>query len=78
MIEKKLDKLFSELTEEEVNTINNSQINTDCELDPRIVSKISEKVQAKTGVYVTYNTDKKAEKFVFGRKFNLYIFKISR
>ena len=69
MIEKKLDKLFSELTEEEVNTINNSQINTDCELDPRIVSRISEKVQAKTGVYCTYNTDKKAEKFIFGRKF---------
>ena len=69
MIEKKLDTLFSELTEEEVNTINNSQINTDCDLDPKIISRISEKVQTKTGVYCKYNTDKKAEKFIFGRKF---------
>lgn len=69
MIEKKLDTLFSELTEEEVNTINNSQINTDCELDPRIIARISEKVKSKTGVNYTYNDDKKAEKFVFGRKF---------
>lgn len=68
MIEKKLDTLFSELTEEEVNTINNSQINTDCELDPKIISRISEKVQTKTGVYCTYNNDKKAEKSVVGRK----------
>ncbi len=68
MIEKKLDALFSELTEGEVNTINNSQINTDCELDPKIISRISEKVQAKTGVDCTYNSDKKAEKFVGGKK----------
>lgn len=68
MIEKKLDTLFSELTEEEVNTMNNSQINTDCDLDPKIISRISEKVQTKTGVYCKYNTDKKAEKSVVGRK----------
>lgn len=68
MIEKKLDTLFSELTEEEVNTINKSQINTDCELDPKIISRISEKVQAKTGVDYTYNSDKKAKKFVGGKK----------
>ena len=68
MIEKKLDILFSELTEEEVNTINNSQINTDCELEPKIISRISEKVQAKTGVDCTYNNDRKAKKFVVGRK----------
>lgn len=68
MIEKKLDTLFSGLTEEEVDTINNSQINTDCDLDPKIISRISEKVQTKTGVYCKYNTDKKAEKSVVGRK----------
>lgn len=69
MIEKKLDTLFSELTEEEVNKINDSQINTDCELDPRIIARISEKVKSKTGVDYTYNDEKKAEKFVLGRKF---------
>lgn len=69
MIEKKLDTLFSELTEEEVNKINDSQIDTDCELDPRIIARISEKVKSKTGVDYTYNDEKKAEKFVLGRKF---------
>ena len=69
MIEKKLDTLFSELTEEEVNKINNSQINTECELDPRIIARISEKVKSKTGADYTYNDEKKAEKFVLGRKF---------
>ena len=69
MIEKKLDTLFSELTEEEVNKINNSQINTECELDPRIIARISEKVKSKTGADYTYNNEKKAEKFVLGRKF---------
>ena len=68
MIEKKLDTLFSELTEEEVNKINDSQINTDCELDPRIIARISEKVQAKTGVKNIDNCEKKAEKFVLSRK----------
>ena len=65
MIEKKLDTLFSELTEEEVNKINDSQINTDCDLDPRIIARISEKVKSKTGVNYTYNDDKKAEKFIY-------------
>ena len=69
MIEKKLDTLFSELTEEDANKINNSQINTECELDPRIIARISEKVKSKTGADYTYNDEKKAEKFVLGRKF---------
>lgn len=68
MIEKKLDTLFSELTEEEVNTINKSQINTDCELDPKIISRISKNVQSKTGVDYTYNSDKKVQKFVGSKK----------
>lgn len=68
MIDKKLEALFSELKEEEINTINDSGINTECELDPKIISRISEKVQAKTGVDYTYNSDKKAKKFVGGKK----------
>lgn len=68
MIDKKLEALFSELTEEEINAINDSQINTECELDPKIISRISDNVQAKTGVSYIYNCDKKVKKFNGGRK----------
>lgn len=68
MIDKKLEALFSELTEEEINAINDSGINTDCELDPTIISRISDNVQEKTGVSYIYNCDKKVKKFNGGRK----------
>lgn len=68
MIDKKLEALFSELTEEEINAINDSGINTECDIDPKIISRISGNVQAKTGVDFTYNSDKKAKKFVGSKK----------
>ncbi len=50
MIEKKIDNLFSELTDEEIKMLNNSDIDMSCELDPKTISRISEDVMAKTGV----------------------------
>lgn len=69
MIDKKLEILFSELTEEEINAISDSEIDTDCELDPKILSRISDKVQSKTGVNFTYN--KKAKKQANTKKFRI-------
>ena len=48
MIEKKLDALFKELNEEEINMIENSEINTGCDIDPKNYSVVLAKVRAKT------------------------------
>ena len=48
MIEKKLDALFKELNEEEINMIENSEINTGCDIDPKNYSAVLAKVRAKT------------------------------
>lgn len=50
MIDKKLERLFSELTEEEIKAVNMSDIDTDCEIDEKTLSRISNKVQMKTGL----------------------------
>lgn len=48
MIEKKLDALFKELNEEEINMIENSEINTGCDIDPKNYSAVLAKVRTKT------------------------------
>ena len=48
MIEKKLESLFRELNEDEINMIENSEINTECDIDPRNYSSVLAKVRAKT------------------------------
>lgn len=48
MIEKKLDALFKELNEEEINMIENSEINTGCDIDPKNYSAVLARVRAKT------------------------------
>lgn len=48
MIEKKLESLFRELNEEEINMIENSEINTECDIDPKNYSAVLAKVRAKT------------------------------
>ncbi len=53
MTEKKLEEFFSELTEEEIRTIENSEIDTECYIAPVIYTEISAKVQAKTNSVFT-------------------------
>ena len=53
MTEKKLQEFFSELTEDEISTIENSEINTECDIDSVIYANISAKVQAKTNSVFT-------------------------
>ena len=48
MIEKKLDALFKELNEEELSVIENSDIDTECDIDPKNYSAVLAKVRAKT------------------------------
>ena len=48
MIEKKLESLFRELNEDEINMIENSEINTECDIDPKNYSSVLAKVRAKT------------------------------
>lgn len=48
MIEKKLEALFGELNEEEINRIQLSDIDTECDIDPKIYSSVLGKVRAKT------------------------------
>lgn len=48
MIEKKLESLFRELNEEEINMIENSEINTECDITPENYSAVLAKVRAKT------------------------------
>lgn len=48
MIEKKLESLFSELTDEEITEIENSHIDTECDIDMKNYSVILAKVRAKT------------------------------
>ena len=47
MTEKKLEALFTELNEEEINMIENSDINTECDIDPKHYSVVLAKVRAK-------------------------------
>lgn len=53
MTEKKLQEFFSELTEDEISTIENSEIDTECDIDSVIYAGISAKVQAKTNSVFT-------------------------
>ena len=48
MIEKKLEALFTELDEKELDMIENSDINTECDIDPKNYSTVLAKVRAKT------------------------------
>ncbi len=68
MFDKEIDTLFAELTEEEIRKLSDSDIDMECELDPKIITRISEKVQAKTGVDFMQKTDKKTKPFVFTKK----------
>lgn len=47
MIEKKLTALFNELNEEEIRTIESSEINTECDIDPIIHARITADVRNK-------------------------------
>ncbi|MBR2316299.1 MAG: DUF4179 domain-containing protein, partial [Clostridia bacterium] len=66
MINKKLENLFSELTEEEINAVNMSDIDTVCEIDAKTLSKISNQVQMKTGL--RFSDTKKQNVFKCRRK----------
>ncbi len=48
MIEKKLDALFTELNEEELDIIENSDIDTGCDINPKNYSAVLARVRAKT------------------------------
>lgn len=71
MIDKKLESLFSELTEEEIKTVSMSDIDTDCEIDAKTISRISKKVQMKTGTRFSHR--KSVNKFGCRRKLKTVI-----
>lgn len=48
MIDKKLEALFSELTQEEILKIEKSGIDTECDVDPKVYSSVMTRVRAKT------------------------------
>lgn len=62
MIDKKLEALFSELTQEEIGQISDSEIDTECDIDAKIISKISDNVQKKTGVCYIHRFSEKSQK----------------
>ena len=62
MIDKKLEALFSELTQEEIGQISDSEIDMECDIDAKIISKISDDVQKKTGVCYIHRFNKKPQK----------------
>ena len=62
MIDKKLEALFSELTQEEIGQISDSEIDTECDIDAKIISKISDNVQKKTGVCYIHRFSEKSHK----------------
>ncbi len=59
MIYKQLEELFSELTEDEIEKLNQSDIAADCELDTVTIDRICAKVQSKTGGESIYNKEVK-------------------
>ncbi len=71
MTEKKLESFFAELTEDEITAIENSEINTDCEIDSKIYSVISAKVQAKTNTNITQIPVLSAKTKNKGKKFRI-------
>ena len=71
MTEKKLESFFAELTEDEITAIENSEINTDCEIDSKIYSVISAKVQAKTNTKITAIPVLSAKTKNKGKKFRI-------
>ena len=48
MIEKKLEALFNMLDEDEIKTVESSEINTECDIDPIIHARITSAVSKKT------------------------------
>ena len=68
MIDKKLEALFSELTQDEISQISDSGIDMECDIDAKIISKISDNVQKKTGVCYVHRFNEKPQKIsVFGK-----------
>ena len=47
MIVNKLEELFSELNQEEIEKLNNSDVDMACDLDKKIVSRIWDRVKMK-------------------------------
>lgn len=62
MTDKKLEALFEELTQNELNAVIESDIDTDCELDSEAFARISAKVQSVVGRESVYNREVKSMK----------------
>ena len=50
MIVNKLQELFSEINQEEIERLNNSDIDVTCDLDKQIVSRICNRVKMKANM----------------------------
>ena len=62
MIDKKLEALFSELTQEEIVQLSDSGIDMECDIDSQMISKISDDVQKKSGVCYIHRFNEKPQK----------------
>lgn len=69
MIEKKLEALFSQLSEEELCIIEKSDINAECDIDPKAYSRILANVKTKTQhEEITVVSSKKSNKNSMGKR----------
>lgn len=74
MIEKKLEALFSQLSEEEINAITKSDIDTECDIDPNAYSRILADINAKTQPEkITVVTAKKTNKSNMGKRIKVIL-----
>ncbi len=71
MIDKKLEELFAQLSEEEISAIENSDIDIQCNISPDVYARISSKVQAKTGYVNTHIPIITAKRKTYGSKFRI-------
>lgn len=73
MIERKLEALFSDLTEDEIKAIGSSDIDIQCDIAPGIYSAISARVSAKTQENATIIPVVSAKKQGMGKKIKMLI-----